>query len=340
MRSVQHFSIHFFIFGCVHAATSHGRFFAPAGNPADPVGDMVKAGEKIIDPWSPKRPLMPAINAMRAMMCWGRENLIEHEKCMEWLMQHCQEASTGHGYCEKFWAYLRDQCKAGEQKACKKLRKLGAIVPDKDAAPEPKDKAENPIEAAGKAMEKADEDAAKAVAGEDGDKVPEKDSDGDGVGDSSDRWPNDPTCAHDGDTCGEHAVEKQEDAEVAVIDDDEEEKPGKEDNYEIKKVAKGGRPSKEDLKNNAPLTASPPFNASKMDADDLLPDQGYDEHSKYMVEHDDMKTMTKDWHTEWPMQEGTEDETVMDICRKKPNNPYCKLKLSRKARRKYVNSHP
>lgn len=137
---------------------------------------------------NPKRKAMDPVEAFRAMMCWGRKNLLDHEKCMEWMTKNCRKETTGEGYCKKLRRYVKSKCRRGSQKACDYAKDLGIdMVTD---------------------TEKTDENDL------DGDGIPDnedefpdnpvewKDSDKDGVGDNSDRWPKDPSCADEGDICG------------------------------------------------------------------------------------------------------------------------------------------
>jgi hypothetical protein len=228
-----------------------------------------------------KKPFMDSIEVMRAMMCWGRDNLLEHDKCMEWMVDACKEETTGQGYCTKFRRYLAAECRAGKQEACNYAAEMGMSM---------------------------DKEAATLTAGdEDGDGIPDaqdafpnnpfewKDSDGDGVGDNSDLYPHDPTR-----TGGE---------------------PG----------APGAAPSP-GLPSGLGAPAPAPAN--------LLPSQGYNEHSRKMVAHEDEVTMTRDWRGEWPRMDTSEDGAIIKICEKKPDNAWCKLKLSKKAREDYATSHP
>lgn len=154
--------------------------------------DLQKTKEKAADqlqkgPGNDRKPMDP-IESMRAMMCWGREKLLEHEDCMKWMTKHCVKETTGEGYCKKLRRYVKAKCKKGREKGCFYAKKLGIDM------------------ATDKEQFQADD--------EDGDGVPDKDdafpdnpiewkdSDGDGVGDNSDKWPNDPTCSDEGDICG------------------------------------------------------------------------------------------------------------------------------------------
>jgi len=237
-----------------------------------------------------KKPFMDSIEVMRAMMCWGRDNLLDHDKCMEWMVDACKAEQSGQGYCTKFKNFLRAECKSGKQRACDYGSEMGM------------------------SMERRQEDHGSvsdgSVSDEDGDGIPDsedafpnnpfewKDSDGDGVGDNSDLYPHDPTrTGH--------------------------EQPG----------APGAAPSPALPAglSSAPAPALP---------GNLLPSQGYDEHSKKMVAHEDEVTMTRDWRSEWPKLDASEDGAVRKICSEKPNNAWCKLKLSRSARKDYAISHP
>lgn len=132
-----------------------------------------------------------------------------------------------------------------------------------------------------------------------------KDSDGDGVGDNFDVYPNDPTCNKKGDICG------------------------------------GPAPAPAASPAGSPAAMSPaPAGGLHMDESVPLPSQGYDELSGSYVAHDDGKTMTKDWRAEWPAEDGNEEDSIMKICKKNPDHPWCKLKTSSAARKAYRSKHP
>jgi len=240
------------------------------------MGGGAKAGDHA------KKPFMDSIEVMRAMMCWGRNNLLEHDKCMEWMLDACKAEQSGQGYCTKFRHYLKAECRAGKQRACDYAAEMGmSMEPDHDRY---------------------------VAHDEDGDGIPDsedafphnpfewKDSDGDGVGDNSDLFPHDPTRS-------------------------------------------GHEP-------NAPAAAPSPAIPGGLLAPapalpaNLLPSQGYDEHSNKMVAHEDTVTMTDDWRSEWPKIDASEDDHIRHICHGKPNNAWCKLKMSRQHREQYVISHP
>lgn len=240
---------------------------------------------------SSKKPMMDDIEVMRAMMCWGRPKLIEHEDCMNWMVGHCKKETTAEGYCKKLRKYIKSKCKKGQEKACGYATDLGIDMKTDKEKLDPED--------------------------EDGDGVKDKDdafpdnpmewkdSDGDGVGDNHDMWPTDPTCARKGDVCG------------------------------------GPSPAPAPAPAASPVAAPAPAPSGlKMDENVPLPSQGFNEHSNGLVAHDDMKTMTRDWRSEWPLTKGNEETSVKNICKDNPKSAWCKLTQSAAARKAYARSHP
>lgn len=240
-----------------------------------------------------KKPMMDGIEVMRAMMCWGRKNLIEHEDCMGWMVDNCKAETTGEGYCKKLRKYIKKKCRKGNEKACAYGADLGLKMEvQKD---EEKD-----------VLDDSDGDGIKDV----DDAFPDnplesKDTDGDGVGDNTDKFPEDPT-------------RQQEDDEVA---------------------APAPAPMSVIEAGPAPAPGPAPTGLT-MDASVPLPSQGYNEHSVDYVTHEDQKTMTRDWRAEWPMSEGDEEDSINDICAENPHHTWCKLQRSRRARAAYAKSHP
>lgn len=183
------------------ALTQEVQSFLRLSSKADqnPLGDLGKAvgkatekaadkvqkgpGEKDKD----KVPMDP-IEQMRAMMCWGRKNMMENKECMEWIVKKCQTETSGEGYCKKLRRYVKSKCKRGDKKGCDYAKQLGIdIATDKEVLD-------------------ADDLDGDGVKDKD-DAFPDnpnesKDSDGDGVGDNTDLWPNDASCSKKGDVCG------------------------------------------------------------------------------------------------------------------------------------------
>jgi len=214
---------------------------------------------------------------------------------MEWMTEACRKESTGEGYCKKFERYVKKKCKKDKEGACEYAEDLGIEV----KKPEEND---DPLDSDGDGVEDAD------------DAFPDnplewKDSDGDGVGDNNDRWPNDSSCADEGDVCASQA---QAPAPAAA--------------------ASAAGPPPPGLQ---PAAAPGPA----MDAKAPLPSQGYSEHSSKLVTHDET-TMTSDWRAEWPMRADDEDASLERICAKNPKLMLCKLTFSSSARDAFAASHP
>lgn len=58
-----------------------------------------------------------------------------------------------------------------------------------------------------------------------------------------------------------------------------------------------------------------------------LPSQGYDEHSKKLVEHDDGETFAGDWQGEWPENnDQSMRQSLEEICKNNPTNVWCTRK--------------
>merc|ERR1740121_2539478 len=77
------------------------------------------------------RPLMSSINKMRIELCWKREDLWQHNECLDFLGLKCTDTRTGVGICARFRKKIVNQCvsakkevkKAKKKKAKKKARK-------------------------------------------------------------------------------------------------------------------------------------------------------------------------------------------------------------------------
>lgn len=252
-----------------------------------------------------KKPMMDTVEVARMNMCYNRNKLLEHEECMTWMVQTCKEETTGEGTCRKLRRYVAKKCKDGNEKGCSYADDLGIKLKSEDE--EEQDAGEEDDDEEKDAEEQVDADDQDADGVKDGDDafpdnpLEQKDSDDDGIGDGTDRYPDDPTRAHAG------------------------EPPA------APSPAAAGAPG--------PSPGPMPTGLS-MDAKAKLPSQGYNEHSIDYVAHADQETMTKDWRNEWPMSEGSEEESIHDICAKQPKHPWCRLKRSKNARKAYAVSHP
>merc|ERR1740121_2361605 len=77
------------------------------------------------------------------MACHGQPDLLENEKCVDWLTDHCQDESSGMGYCHDFRNYVKEMCKAGKDGACKIAQEVGE---NEDSDGEEEEKAEENVE--------------------------------------------------------------------------------------------------------------------------------------------------------------------------------------------------
>jgi len=114
------------------------------------------------------RPLMSAINAMRAELCWQRPELWTHEKCLQFLGLMCATSSTGVGTCRSFRESAEEHCREvegeAEAKICDMLKQLRVVGSEHEE-------------------EEAD--------GEDQDAKDKADLDGDGILNDEDLFPHD-----------------------------------------------------------------------------------------------------------------------------------------------------
>jgi len=200
----------------VAALTPFGSLVGSAQDPgatAEDIGDAVeKSKEEVIARTQSKaksvgksgaeeiegRPLMNNINKMRAEMCWLRPNLWDHQECLKFLAVTCALGSTGEGMCGRFAKKLAKECqrekdKKLRKKFCKMSKALKVVMGEDD-----------------------DEDTSKDEGN--------KDTDGDGVADAEDKFPNDPKewGDLDGDGIGDNA---DEDKDGDGVNNDKDEYP-------------------------------------------------------------------------------------------------------------------
>lgn len=96
-------------------------------NPIKAIADAVRAA------WNP-------VDEMRGDMCWDRKDMLNHRKCMEWMVAKCKHDEADPEKCEKLKKYVNDHCKANDNKddqelACKYAEELGAPATTTVAAP-------------------------------------------------------------------------------------------------------------------------------------------------------------------------------------------------------------
>lgn len=84
--------------------------------------------------WNPFKAMADAasrwtgIDKMRGDLCWDRENLLEHEECMEWMVSKCKSEDADPKRCDKLKKYVKKHCDAGEELGCKYAEQLGVSV--------------------------------------------------------------------------------------------------------------------------------------------------------------------------------------------------------------------
>lgn len=88
----------------------------------DPLAEAAKALE-------PSKKKMDMIEQMRADMCNGRKDLVNHEDCTDFLVETCSKKKGEQ--CDTFKSYIAEECENGSKKACKYAEQMGM----KQAAP-------------------------------------------------------------------------------------------------------------------------------------------------------------------------------------------------------------
>merc|ERR1719215_358162 len=92
----------------------------------------------------PEKKMTDPITIMRGELCWGREKLVGHGACMEWLVEECTTKSFGTGLCNRVSKHVKEECiEEKEQEACHYAKLLGididsdddGVTDDKDAFP-------------------------------------------------------------------------------------------------------------------------------------------------------------------------------------------------------------
>lgn len=168
----------------------------------------------------------------------------------------------------------------------------------------------------------------------------QKDTDGDGIGDNADAFPEDPKewadCGNDG--IGDNA---DKDCDGVVNEKDAFPNDGKEweDTDGDGKGNNGDAyPNNKECFNASLPCGTPepppppkwPESSNQKKEDRMYPAQGYGEYSYGgtpvsgdWVEHDDQKTATADWRSEWPKKDETEHASISKICEEHPDNDWC-----------------
>jgi hypothetical protein len=106
-----------------------------------------------------KKPLMTRINVLRTELCWKRPNLMEHEKCLEFLGIKCMKESTGEGICKKFEKKMRDACASAQDPEWKETYCIiSEALDESEGIEEEKEKDEHSEEAEAIAGHEGDEE--------------------------------------------------------------------------------------------------------------------------------------------------------------------------------------
>lgn len=121
-------------------------------NPFKAAADAVKAQ------WNP-------IDKMRGELCWDREDMLEHEECMEWMVGKCKDSNGKSKRCQKLRDHVYKHCMNGRQLACDYAKQLNMdITPPVPPAPAPAPVAAPAPSSPGPAAAPAKEEAAPAPA--------------------------------------------------------------------------------------------------------------------------------------------------------------------------------
>jgi len=92
--------------------------------PIKKLGDKTKELGKTVG-----KSLESRINIMRGELCWQKQKIIEHDSCMEWLVEECATGhSFGTGLCEKVRNKVKEECDKKHEKACGYAKQLGIDV--------------------------------------------------------------------------------------------------------------------------------------------------------------------------------------------------------------------
>jgi len=237
------------------------------------------------------RPLMNTINVMRAEFCLRRPDLLQHEKCLKFLLEKCTKQTSGYGYCTEFNEILGKECNKGEvlpgeSKACDYHSQLDSVVEPDEVEPASEPATTTTVAPTTAAPTEVPE--VEKIVEEDAPVIDDDNAEGDGAADS--------------------AVASPAPSSSAPL------APGPSPG------APGPGP--------VPL---PPAHADVTNFDKkwrALPEQGYDEHSDpKWVQHKDFDTQTEDWQKEWPSWDETEGQSTDRICEENPDHLWCKLWL-------------
>jgi len=278
--------------------------------------------------------LMDGIQVFRIMMCWARPDVLAHKKCIKFMVDVCDDHTSGEGYCMKLEAKLKKKCQAGHKESCKNAKELGIKMghikkdSDGDGVPDSEDAFPNDP--------KESKDTDGDGVGDNADAFPKdpkefKDTDGDGIGDNADIFPEDPKCqSGTQEGCGPKegepvSVSNSTAAKSAPAS------PAAAGAAPVPAPAVAGAPAPA----TAPAPAAPPAPPAPPPAPTgidkklrELPVHGFDEHSNKTVIYKDGETVNSDWQSEHGnLTYDTEEEAYTKICKQNPSLDWCKLYL-------------
>lgn len=276
------------------------------------------------------REMMPVPDVLRSMMCWGKPDLLEDERCMKYMEEQCSEYTTGQGLCERLQDWVSKECVQGSENdelACKYAEKLG--VQDKAVQEKQQQIAKEKAEKERKAQEKEEEGKTQETA----------DRPAPAPAPAAAPGPAAPAGPPDG-----LAVPAPAPASAAPA-------PAPAEPAAPPAAAPAGAaPAPAPVASPAASPASAPgpspswvrpqpqeeAKLNKAVPPEGLPEQGMNGHSQNWVKHKDGSTQTSDWDKEWPMNDETEEESTARICsgQEEDMSDWCKLYLKDLERRR------
>jgi len=76
-------------------------------------------------------PVLGTFESLHTMMCWSKDSIMEHEKCMLFMVEACRDKSTGHGKCQELEGMLKTTCETpgdDSKAACSYAKKMGLDI--------------------------------------------------------------------------------------------------------------------------------------------------------------------------------------------------------------------
>lgn len=277
------------------------------------------------------REMMSVSDTMRAMMCWGKPDLIDHPKCMKFLDEQCEGQTTGVGVCQELKDFVKKECLEGKggDKAlgCKYSKRLG--VEDEAVVEEVKKVEAEEAEAKGETVSEGEEKggadmeakAAEALAKADTVLPP-------GLAPSS-APASSPASGPASSVPAESASDSASAPAAAPESSASAPAPGP-------SYSPGSAPAPGPMSGPAdaePTIAPQPFVEEQLNKAVPaigLPDQGFNGagKSEKLVSHQNYETLTSDWNHEWPQSSESEEESTANICRdQEPMSAWCRMYL-------------